>query len=197
MEPLSQVGRALAELGVELIHAHAPQAKGRVERLFKTFQDRLVKEMRLAGMATIAAANRFLEGYLPIDNQRFAVHPAQPADLHRPIPAGCDLEAILCIKTARAVRNDQTVAHHGRLYQIEDRLGARKVVVEERLDGSIRIRAGGKPLRSHEIVSRPVRVENPLQPVLLRRRKPKPAAEHPWRKAILLQKGERVAATAT
>lgn len=198
VEPQSQFGRALAELGVELIHAHSPQAKGRVERLFKTLQDRLVKELRLAGIATMAEANRFLERYLPIYNQRFAVHPAQRADLHRPLPAGCDLEAILCIKTARAVRNDQTVTHHGRWYQIEERLRARTVVVEERLDGAIRIMAGGKPLRAHEIVSRPVRVEHPHQPVLVRRRTTKPAPEHPWRKAILVPKGERMAAaTAT
>jgi transposase len=195
VEPQSQFGRALAELGVALIHAHS---KGRVERLFKTCQDRLVKELRLAGIATMAEANRFLERYLPIYNQRFAVKPAQRADLHRPLPAGCDLEAILCTKTARAVRNDQTVTHHGRWYQIEEHLRARTVVVEERLDGAIRIMAGGQPVRYHEIVSRPVRIEHAVSPVLLRRRKTRPAAEHPWRKAILVPKGERMAAaTAT
>jgi hypothetical protein len=77
--PLSQFGRALGELGVELISAHSPQAKGRVERLFKTFQDRLIKEMRLADVSTLDAANRFLKGYLPIYNQRFSVQPEQPA----------------------------------------------------------------------------------------------------------------------
>lgn len=196
-EPTSQFGRALGELGVELIPAHSPQAKGRIERLFKTFQDRLVKEMRLAGIATIAEANRFLERSLPIHNRRFSVQPAQATDLHRPIPAGCDLEAILCVKTARVVRNDHTVAHHGRLYQIDDRLGSRKVMVVERRDGSTRIIAGGTPLRYHEIVSRPVRGETLVQPVRLRRRHTKPAAEHPWRKAILRQTGQRVAATTT
>ena len=80
-EPTSQFGRALGELGVELIPAHSPQAKGRVERLFKTFQDRLIKEMRLAGVSTLDEANRFLEDYLPIYNQRFSVQPAQAADL--------------------------------------------------------------------------------------------------------------------
>ena len=75
-------------MGVKVIHAHSPQAKGRVERLFNTFQDRLVKELRLAGIATLEAANRFLEAYLPRYNRRFAVQPAQAADLHRPIPAG-------------------------------------------------------------------------------------------------------------
>jgi hypothetical protein len=197
VEPTSQFGRALGELAVELIPAHSPQAKGRIERLFKTFQDRLIKEMRLAGIATLDEANRFLEAYLPLYNRRFSVPPAQATDLHRPLPAGCDLEAILCIKTARAVRNDHTVAHHGRLYQIEDRLGSRTVMVVERRDGSIRIMAGGTSLRYHEIVSRPVRGEHHVQPVRLRRRHTQPAADHPWRKAILRQTGQRVAATTT
>jgi len=195
--PTSQFGRALGELGVELIPAHSPQAKGRVERLFKTFQDRLIKEMRLAGVATLDEANRFVEDYLPVYNRRFSVQPAQATDLHRPIPAGCDLEAILCIKTARGVRNDHTVAHHGRLYQIDDRLGSRTVLVVERRDGSIQLMAGATPLRYHEIDSRPVRVENLAQPGRLRRRPPKPAATHPWRKAILRQTEQRVAATTT
>src|SRR5207249_1402632 len=87
VKPTSQFGRALAELGVELIPAHSPQAKGRVERLFKTFQDRLSKELRLAGVVTLEEANRFVEAWLPIYNRRFAVQPAQAADLHRPRPA--------------------------------------------------------------------------------------------------------------
>ena len=76
VKPTSQYGRTLAELGVELIPAHSPQAKGRVERLFKTVQDRLVKELRLAGVSTLEAANRFLESDLPIYNRRVAVLPA-------------------------------------------------------------------------------------------------------------------------
>ena len=83
--PTSQLGRALGELGVELIPAHSPQAKRRVERLFQTFQDRVIKEMRLADVSTLEAANQFLEGYRPIYNQRFTVQPAQAADLHRPV----------------------------------------------------------------------------------------------------------------
>jgi hypothetical protein len=85
-KPQSQFGRALRELGVDLIAAHSPQAKGRVERLFQTFQDRLIKELRLAGIATVEDAPRFLEHYLPVYNRRFAVAPAQSADLHRPTP---------------------------------------------------------------------------------------------------------------
>ena len=90
--PMSQFGRALGELGVELIPAHSPQAKGRVERLFHTVQDRVIKEMRLADVSTLEAANRFLEGSLPLYNRRFGVRPAQATDLHRPRPARRELD---------------------------------------------------------------------------------------------------------
>lgn len=113
--PMSQFERAVGELGVKVLHAHSPQAKGRIERLFLTFQDRLIKEMRLAGISTKEEANLFLETYLPIYNKRFRVLAAESADLHRPIPKGMDLNKILCIKTQRTVRNDATVAHHGKL----------------------------------------------------------------------------------
>lgn len=85
VKPTSQLGRARGELGVELIPAHSPPAKGRGERLFNTVQDRGIKERRLADVSTLDAANQFLTGYLPIYNQRVAVQPAQAADLHRPV----------------------------------------------------------------------------------------------------------------
>lgn len=103
-KPHSQFERSLAELGVDLLHAHSPQAKGRVERLFGTFQDRLIKELRLAGSATVAAANDFLERYLPQYNQRFAVPPAQAADLHRPAPAAHDTAGRSPMKPSPLVR---------------------------------------------------------------------------------------------
>jgi hypothetical protein len=94
VKPMSQFGRVLADLGVELISPIRPQAKGRVERLFHTLQDRLIKAMRVAGIATLADANRFLPASLAQDNRRFAVPPAQAADLHRPLPAGTDVRAV-------------------------------------------------------------------------------------------------------
>lgn len=112
-KPQIQFKRSLAELGVEVLHAHSPQAKGLVERIFKTFQDRLIKELCLAGLATLEEANCFLEGYLPLYNRRFAVPPAQVADLHRPQPASGELDRILCIKTIPCLRKDFTIAHHG------------------------------------------------------------------------------------
>jgi len=195
-EPRSQFGRALDELGVELIPAHSPQAKGRVERLFKTFQDRLIKEMRLAGITTLADANRFLEGYLPIYNQRFSVQPAQATDLHRPIPAGCDLDRRLCIKTTRCLRKDFTIAHHGRLYQIHDTLRATHVLVEDRVDGTMRLTHHGRTLGFHTIASRPMKAAE-VNPVPRPRRPVTPTPDHPWRQRLLPERRPHVAAGIT
>ncbi len=194
--PMSQFERSLSELGVEVIHAHSPQAKGRIERLFRTFQDRLIKEMRLAGIKTMEEANRFLGRFLPIYNKRFAHPAASSADLHRPIPEGYHLDRILCVKTHRALRNDFTVAHHGKLYQIEDRTKAKKVLVEERLDGSMWITYQGQRFRYHEIAIRPVRVhEMPKSSKTTPRTKPAP--HHPWRKPLLAPRKRSEVAVAT
>lgn len=183
VEPQSQFERSLSELGVEMIHAHSPQAKGRIERLFKTFQDRLIKEMRLAGIATMEAANRFLSGYLPIYNRRFAVKPTDVGDLHRPIPRGLALNGVLCIKTERVLRNDFTVAHDRKRYQIQDNLRATRVMVEERLDGSMRITHQGERLRYHAIARRPRAVQEAAKARIATPRT-KPAPDHPWCRPI-------------
>lgn len=178
--PLSEFERAMKELGVEVIHAGSPQAKGRIERLFKTFQDRLIKEMRLRGISTIEDGNRFLLEYLPEYNRRFVVRPEKGGDLHREIPDGIDLDRILCIKTERVLRNDFTVAHNRKLYQVEDRVITRKVIVEERLDGGIAITHKGRCLRFKEITTRPER-EKQSKPVRLMKRYT-PPSDHPWRR---------------
>jgi DNA-binding Lrp family transcriptional regulator len=184
VEPLSQFERALKELGVEVIHAHSPQAKGRIERLFGTLQDRLVKEMRLRGIRAIEEGNQFLEGYLPLYNRRFSVCPKEKEDFHRPLPKGVDLDAILCMKTERALRNDFTVAHNKKLYQIEDTIKASRAVVQDRIDGSMIITYKGRSLRCKQISARPVR-EN-RDPVVVRKKKPYiPPADHPWRRFTL------------
>src|SRR4029434_1123665 len=95
-------------------------AKGRIERLFQTLQDRLVKELRLAGASTLAAGNQALPQYLPLYNQRFRVQAAQPTDLHRRVPARLDLDAVLCLKTQRRLNADSTVQHDGPLSLVED-----------------------------------------------------------------------------
>jgi hypothetical protein len=154
--PLSEFERALQELGVEVIHAHSPEAKGRVERFFGTLQDRLVKEMRLRGIRSIEEANKFLEGYWPEFNRKFAVEAKEKGDLHRSVPRGLKLGDVLCIKVKRSLRNDFTVAYNRRLYQVEDSIRASHVMVYEGLDGSIRLKLKGRLLKIHEIASRPL-----------------------------------------
>jgi hypothetical protein len=179
-EPLTQFKRALVELGVGVIHAWSPQAKGRVERLFRTLQDRLIKEMKLKGISTIEDGNRFLEYYLPIFNKRFSVKAGQDEDLHRPIPAGFDLDSVLCKKTEHVLRNDFTVAHERKLYQVLDNIRARKVLVEEKVDGGLMISFKGKRLNYKEITQRPKRegVASPSKPRVYW----SPPMDHPWKR---------------
>jgi hypothetical protein len=174
-------------------HAHSPQAKGQVKRVFKTLQDRLVKDLRLADIATIEPANQFVEAWLPGYHRRGAVQPAQAADLHRPPPTRRELDRILCLKTTRVVRRDWTVAPHGQLYQIETQVHTHEVLVEDHLDGTMRITHRGQPLRDHAIPSRPVRAMAPTPPAAPRRPvKPKPT--HPWHRRVLPDR-QKIAAT--
>ena len=177
----SQFQRAMKELGVEVIHAYSPAAKGRIERLFQTFQDRLVKEMRLSQINTVEQANAFLETYLPSHNQRFRVRAAQPADLHRPLGARRDLHSILCLKTQRHLNADRTVVHGGKRYQIQDRLRASSLTVEEHLDNSLHLRHQGREISYREIPPQPVTA---LYRCASRPRTTHlPAANHPWRQS--------------
>jgi len=113
----TQIERALAELEIELIPANSPQAKGRVERLFRLFQDRLIKEMRLAGIANYTQANRFLmDKFLPWYNTRFAKKDAE--SVYKPVPVTKDLNLIFCIKKERLVKGDNTVQVCGQHIQI-------------------------------------------------------------------------------
>lgn len=139
---LSQVGRALVELGIASIAAHSPQAKGRIERLWGTFQDRLVVELRLAGIADLAAANAFLPGFLVRFNERFAVPPLDPEPAWRPVPSGLPIERVLVFKYLRKVAKDHTIRLDGRVLGLP-RWGTgasyagKRVEVHVRLDGSI------------------------------------------------------------
>lgn len=180
-EPLTQVGRALEELGVDVIFAHSAQAKGRVERLFRTFQDRLVKEMRLRKIKSIEEANIFLKEYLPIYNKRFSVPASKKANLHRILPKGIDLDRILCVKTERALRNDFTIVHNGKLYQIENNIRADKVVVEERIGGSMIVTHKNKILKFKEVKTRKKRMEDKPRYVFKFKTIYRPPKDHPWR----------------
>jgi transposase len=182
IEFLSQFERALKELGVEVIHALSPQAKGRIERLFGVLQDRLVKEMRLRGISTKEEANAFLEEYLPRYDKRFGVCPANETDAHVKLPRHVDLDRYLCIKTERTLRKDNTIALDGRLYQIEQR-GGKKVVVEERIDGSMLMFSNGTSLTYKEITERPQKEVVPKTDARKFNRSQKPSKDHPWKKS--------------
>ncbi len=168
-QPLSEFGRALKELGVEIIHAYSPQAKGRIERLFKTLQDRLVKELRIRKINTIEQANKFLDShYLKEFNLKFSVDATNKGNLHGPIPKGIDLKKILCIRAGRTVRNDFTISHDRDLYQIEVAITKKKVIVEEHIDGTMKVIHNGKNVKFRSIQQRPE--IKPKEPKIKRRR---------------------------
>ena len=151
----TQFGRALEELDVELIRAHSPQAKGRVERSFGTAQDRWVKELRLAGAKTCGEANAVLEKLVPDHNRRFGKPARQPNDAHRRLGPSHRLESILSIQATRVVSNDYVVRWANRFYQLLPPVhpGERggRVVIEQRLDGSMAIRFGTRYLKYAEV----------------------------------------------
>ena len=178
-KPMSQFERSLTELGITVIHANSPQAKGRIERSFRTLQDRLVKEMRLARISSVVQANEFLIKYHPIYNAKFKVKPVSDVDVHQPTLSIRELNRIFCIREDRTLRNDFTIAYNGKLYQIKDAIKTQKVAVEERLDGSLHITHMGLDLSYREIKRRPVK-ENLKTPLLIER-KYQPA-DHPWKR---------------
>jgi transposase len=151
----TQFGRALRELEIGLIHAHSPQAKGRVERSFATAQDRWVKELRLAEARTAAQANAVLDRLLPAHNRRFAKPAQDGSDAHRALGAAFNLAAIFSIQEERVVANDYTIRFQNRLYQLLKPIypGERggRVTVEQRLDGMMAIRFSGHYLKYQEV----------------------------------------------
>lgn len=182
-EASTQFERAVQELGIKLIHAHSPQAKGRIERAFATLQDRLVKEMRLASISTLEDANRFLEEYLPGFNAQFEHEPRQPEDLHRPLPKTLKLEEIFCLKAARTILDGYVIRWKGKRFAIEEpmrRMLGRPATVMLHFDGRMIIRFDGQDLSNREIAERPKRI--PAVPVA-RPKPPKytPPPTHPWR----------------
>ena len=185
----TQFERACKELGIKLIHAHSPQAKGRIERTFGTLQDRLIKEMRLEGISTKEEANEFLGRYLPIYNKRFGKEPLKRADLHRSLSKGIILRDIFCIKGRRTITNGYTVKWKGRLFLLENptiALRRRKVEVREHFDGKITIKLNGRYLKLTEIDKkksvRPEKEKIALPELIKKKAKYIPPADHPWRR---------------
>lgn len=154
----TQVARALRELGIRWIPAHSPQAKGRIERLFRTFQDRLRSELRLAGVSDRAGANAFLAEFLLRYNARFAQPPLTSTSAYRPWPAGLDPQTVFCFKYQRTVGNDNTVTLGPHRLQLLPGPGGRSyakatVEVHERLDGSLAVFYQGRCLASQPLAA--------------------------------------------
>jgi hypothetical protein len=165
-----------------IIHANSPQAKGRVERLLRTLQDRLVKEMRLSKVKSVEQANDFLIKYLPAYNRKFKVKPASEADVHQTALCMRELYRIFCIRDERTLRNDFTIAYNGKLYQIKDAVKTQKVAVEERMDGSLHIIHRGLDLRYREIKTRPAK-ENSKTTVAIQEKQGRyQSPDHPWKR---------------
>ena len=185
---ITQFDRALKEVGVELICAHSPQAKGRVERVFGTLQDRLVKEMALAGVKTVEEANAFLEAYIPKFNAQFSVRAGKEGDAYVTIPSTTDLDQVFSSQEERRVANDFTVRFENDWYQIEKEqcvtvLRRDVVMVEKRPNASVRMRLIRRDtyLNIRKLPVRPVRVKAP-QMIAAKTRTPYiPPATHPWR----------------
>lgn len=186
---LSKFEEALERVGVRAIHAMSPQAKGRIERLFRTLQDRLVKEMRLAKVKTKDEANEFLEEYLPKFNERFEKEPKSPVNLHREVPAGMVLERELSIQDSRVLRNDNTVQYEGKFYQIQKGWSRRPegVVMERWVDGSLHIRDGVHEL-AYQAIEPPAKKESAVKVKGYLRMARRPTRDHPWRKVPRAQR---------
>jgi len=191
-EELTQFQRSCRQLGIEVIHAHSPQAKGRVERLFKTLQDRLVKEMRLLGIKTCKEANEFLEKYIDKFNARFSVPALKKGNAHRCLDKRIDLTEIFSVQTEHVLRNDRTVVHERRLYQVRDRIRAQRVTVFEYLNGRMAIKHGQNKLNFDPITER-LRITPKITPkigkfrLLVRRPRYVPPKNSFWRTGFKLK----------
>jgi transposase len=194
-EPVTQFGRMCEKLGIEIIAANSPQAKGRIERIHGIHQDRLVKKLRRKEITSHQQANVFLENeYLPEHNGRFARPPARPEDYHRRAPRAAELDRIFRLESRRTIYNDWVVRYENRYFQLERQnrnyAPARsQVLVCESRYGKISIEYRGRELEWREIPAPAKPCELPVPPEqklkgATPKRKWVPPADHPWRKAI-------------
>jgi transposase len=185
-DAITQFGRALKELDIDLICADSPQAKGRVERANQTFQDRLVKEMRLLNIDHYDDANLFLPVYLKDYTARFAVCPRDPVDAHRPLEENCDLDWIFSWQGTRIISKDLRIQFEKVVYQVvTDRpayaLQHRKVTVASHADGTILFQLNKQPLEVKIYKQQPKQAEVVSSKTMEQVHVHKPAADHPWR----------------
>jgi hypothetical protein len=189
-ELMTQFQRAVKDLSFRLISAHSPQAKGRIERLFKTLQDRLIKELRLVGINTPEEANKFLEEvFIPKFNKRFAVVPEKKGDLHKPLTAidKKNIDRIFSVQSSRTVHNDFTIQFKNSWYQLTEIQPAtirakNKVLVEEWLDGTLHLSIRGKYLSYLLLPDKPKKEKSDPTILTTHTLNWKPSPDHPWRK---------------
>ena len=201
----TQVGRALAELGITTILAGSAQAKGRIERAWGTLQDRLVSELRRAGACDLPAANAVLHDFLPRFNRQFAVLPASDVPAWRPVPAGLDLARVCAFRWRRAVGSDSCVRLEGMVLQLPPgpggrSLAGRRVEIELRLDGRLLVVADGRILAAVPAPPEPRRLREvqvlapggPQPEPTSRNVGYRPAADHPWQRRFLTPREDRL-----
>jgi hypothetical protein len=190
-DTLTQFERAMIQLGVGVIKANSSQAKGRVERLFKTLQDRLIKELRLNKISTVVKANEFLEKtFIPRFDGKFGVIPRSDANLHKKITSKekNQFPSIFSRHYERTVRSDYTLSYKNMWYQLEETQSVAifkkdVVTVEERFDGTIKFKLRGKYLAYKQLPERPLKVSaKAISWVLAKPAPAVPAANHPWRR---------------
>jgi transposase len=195
-ELITQFQRACMDLDIRLIVAHSPEAKGRVERMFQTLQDRLVKEMRLAKINTIKQANKFLTEYIPKFNAKFAVVPSKRGNAHRELSKidKNSLNIIFSRQEKRVVMNDYTIRFENKYFQLKQKQPTTvykkdKVIVLQQIDGSISLMLNGKKLNYVLLPKRPEKEINIKLPAITKNKTAYiPPANHPWRHQILLDK---------
>ena len=196
-QSLTQFQRAIkVDLGMDIIYAYSPQAKGRIERLFNTLQDRLVKELRLANISTMEDANKFVEKvFVPQFNDKFAVLAQKKGNLHKPLTKfeRENLDKIFSIQNTRTVNNDFTIRFEKKWFQLAEIqptlvLRKNKVQIEERINGKIFISLRNKYLDYIELPARPQKVKMKVTALTRTKSTWKPPANHPWRKPFLVGK---------
>lgn len=188
-EYLTQFGKAMYELGINHIFATTPQAKGRIERLWQTFQDRLVIELRLAGITTIEEANEFLIGFIKRFNKRFSVSPLDPTLAYRECTDTKVLDLILCKKVERRILNGSTFSYLGKMYQVIDKTNilplrpSTKITLHILPEGEIICKYGDKYYKVRELERlEEIKKQETKAEVREGRRQYKPGPDHPWRR---------------
>lgn len=184
----SQFARAMKELGIQMIYAHSAQAKGRVERLFETLQDRLVKEMRLEGISSKQEGTKyFRQVYIPKHNKKFAVAPGEAADLHRPLLPQDDLEQIFTVRSERKTSKDYIVRYKNKRYQLKPPKGYRyslrkaKIIVAENKEGKVSFLYKGKEIPFTIGKVQPKKKQVASSKSFKEKKVHIPAPDHPWR----------------